>query len=71
MVGKFGPDYAKTLRQNRRRVGRRWHVDEVFIRIRGTIQHLSRAVDQNGQVVDAWSRSGVIARLRNVSFGIC
>jgi transposase-like protein len=50
--GKFGPDYARRLRQNRRRVGRRWHVDEVFIRIRGTLHYLWRAVDQNGQVVD-------------------
>jgi transposase-like protein len=33
-------------------VGRRWHVDEAFIRIRGTIQYLWRAVDQNGHVVD-------------------
>jgi putative transposase len=27
-------------------------VDEVFIRINGTIHYLWRAVDQNGQVVD-------------------
>jgi putative transposase len=50
--GKFGPEYARTLRQHRCRVGRRWHVDEVFIRINGRIHYLWRAVDQNGQVVD-------------------
>jgi putative transposase len=50
--GKFGPDYARKLRQHRRQLGRRWHVDEVFIRINGTIHYLWRAVDQNGQVVD-------------------
>jgi putative transposase len=50
--GKFGPEYARRLRQHRRRVGGRWHVDEVFIRINGTIHYLWRAVDQNGQVVD-------------------
>jgi putative transposase len=30
--GKFGPEYARRLRHRRQRVGRRWHVDEVFIR---------------------------------------
>jgi len=35
-----------------RRLGRRWHVDEVFIRLNGTVQYLWRAVDQNGIVVD-------------------
>jgi putative transposase len=50
--GKFGAEYARTLRRHKPRVGRRWHVDEVFIRIGGTIHYLWRAVDQNGQVVD-------------------
>lgn len=50
--GKFGPEYARRLRPHKRRVSRCWHVDEVFIRINGTIHYLWRAVDQNGQVVD-------------------
>ena len=50
--GKFGRAYARRLRQHRCRVGRRWHVDEVFIRINGRIPYLWRAVDQNGQVLD-------------------
>jgi putative transposase len=50
--GKFGPGYARKLRQHKGRVGRRWHVDEVFIRINGTIHYLWRAVDHTGQIVD-------------------
>ena len=50
--GKFGPEYARTLRRHKSKIGRYWHVDEVFIRIGGTIHYLWRAVDQNGQVVD-------------------
>ena len=50
--GKFGPEYARRLHQHRCRVGRRWHVDEVFIRINGRIHYPWRAVDQNGQVLD-------------------
>jgi len=50
--GKFGPEYARNLRLHKRRVGRRWHVDEVFIRIKGTIHYLRRAVDHTGRIVD-------------------
>src|SRR5262245_31258710 len=49
---KFGPEFAKKLRHHRPRPGRRWHLDEVFVRINGTIHYLWRAVDQNGVVVD-------------------
>ena len=48
----MGPEFAKRLRPHRRRLGQRWFVDEVFIRINGTIHYLWRAVDQNGVVVD-------------------
>src|ERR1700733_2662305 len=41
--GKFGPEYARRLRKCRRPLGRRWHVDEVFIRINGTTHYLWRA----------------------------
>jgi putative transposase len=40
------------VRPCRRRLGRRWFVDEVFIRINGIIHYLWRAVDQDGVVVD-------------------
>jgi putative transposase len=50
--GKFGAQYAGRLRPHKRRLGRRWHVDEVFIRINGTTHYLWRAVDQNGEIVD-------------------
>jgi putative transposase len=50
--GKFGPEFAYKLRCRRRRLGRRWHVDEVFIRLNGVVHYLWRAVDQNGVVLD-------------------
>ena len=34
------------------RPGDKWHLDEVFIRINGTIHDLWRAVDQHGNVLD-------------------
>ncbi len=49
---KFGLDYARDLQ---RRLGRRgdiWHLDELFVNIRGTRHYLWRAVDQDGDVID-------------------
>ena len=34
------------------RPGGKWHLDEVFIRIRGKLHYLWRAVDQHGHVLD-------------------
>ena len=49
---KFGQAYANQLRRRRAQPGDRWHLDEVFIRINGTIHYLWRAVDQHGDVLD-------------------
>jgi putative transposase len=34
------------------RIGSKWHLDEVFIKINGVQHYLWRAVDQNGLVID-------------------
>jgi len=49
---KFGQSVANRLRRRRPRPGDKWHLDEVFIRIRGEVHHLWRAVDQDGVVLD-------------------
>jgi putative transposase len=49
---KFGLDFAAKLRRRRPKPGDTWHLDEVFIRINGTLHYLWRAVDQNGVVLD-------------------
>ena len=49
---KFGADFAKGLRRRRPRPGDKWHLDEVFVRIRGELHSLWRAVDQDGIVLD-------------------
>jgi putative transposase len=49
---KFGQSFANGLRRRRPRPGDKWHLDEVFIRIRGELHYLWRAVDQNGVVLD-------------------
>ena len=49
---KFGADFARRLRRRRPQPGDTWHLDEVFIRIRGVLHYLWRAVDQHGVVLD-------------------
>ena len=49
---KFGQSYAKRLGARRGRLGDRWHLDEVFLKIQGKLQYLWRAVDQDGDVLD-------------------
>src|SRR5271154_1566222 len=49
---KFGLDYAQRLKRREGRLGDRWHLDEVFIRINGQLLYLWRAVDQDGDVID-------------------
>ena len=49
---KFGAAYAAGLRRRRPRVGDKWHLDEVFIKVNGARQYLWRAMDQDGNVLD-------------------
>jgi len=49
---RFGRLFANALKRRRPRPGDKWFMDEVFIRIRGKLHHLWRAVDQDGHVLD-------------------
>jgi putative transposase len=49
---KFAAGFADKLRRRRPRPGDKWYMDEVFIRIRGELHYLWRAVDQDGIVLD-------------------
>jgi putative transposase len=49
---KFGALYAAQLRKGRPRIGSKWHLDEVFLKMNGVQHYLWRAVDQNGVTID-------------------
>jgi putative transposase len=56
---RFGPIFAAEIRRKRARPLQawsqwRWHLDEVFVRINGKTQYLWRAVDQEGEVLEAY-----------------
>ncbi|MEV7960089.1 IS6 family transposase [Streptomyces sp. NPDC088141] len=54
---KFGQAYADGLRRRWPRLGDKWHLDEVFIKVNGELKYLWRAVDQDGNVLDILVRN--------------
>jgi transposase-like protein len=51
-VSAFGPKIARRLRAQRPAPHRRWHLDEMFVRIGGRQMYLWRAVDAEGEVLE-------------------
>jgi putative transposase len=49
---KFGQQFANRIRRRLPRVGDKWHLDEVVLKIAGVKHWLWRAVDQTGIVLD-------------------
>jgi putative transposase len=54
---KFGQTFANAIRRRLPRVGDKWHLDEVVIKIAGKTHWLWRAVDQHGIVLDVLVQS--------------
>jgi len=55
---RFGPLFAQSIRKQRVQSGSysywAWHLDEVFVRINGELHYLWRAVDHEGEVLEAY-----------------
>src|SRR6201995_1548629 len=49
---KFGQPFANRIRRRLPRIGDKWHLDEVVLKIAGVKHWLWRAVDQTGIVLD-------------------
>ena len=43
---KFGPEYARRLKRRQGRLGDTWHLDELFVNIRGEQHYLWRAAER-------------------------
>jgi transposase-like protein len=53
-VQRFLPLFGAAARRHRRPVGRKWWVDETYCAFQGRHAYIYRAIDQHGQVVDAY-----------------
>ena len=51
-VRKFGSVIARRLRLRRPRPSKRWHLEEMVVRIAGRRMYLWRAVDHEGEILD-------------------
>jgi transposase-like protein len=51
-VIRLVPLLDKAFRRHKRSVGRRWRMDETYIKIKGQWKYLYRAVDTTGQTID-------------------
>jgi transposase-like protein len=51
-VIKLLPLFEKAFRKHKRPVGRRWRMDETYIKVKGQWKYLYRAVDKEGNTVD-------------------
>src|SRR5579863_6868854 len=49
---KFGAGFAQRVKAARRKLGSTWHLDEMFITLRGEPYLLWRAVDEHGVELD-------------------
>ena len=49
---RFGRLFANSLKRRRPKLGDKWSMDEMFMRISGKTHSLWRAVDQHGHVLD-------------------
>ena len=53
-VRAFTPRFIDAARRHRSPVGRRWRVDETYLKIGGRWRYLFRAIDEQGQIVDVY-----------------
>ena len=56
---RFGPMFAGDIRLQRVRRMRgfrhwRWHLDEMYVKLNGEMAYLSRAVDQEGEILESY-----------------
>ncbi|TBL57372.1 IS6 family transposase [Hafnia paralvei] len=68
-VIRLVPLLNKAPRRHKRSVGRRWRMDETYIKVRGQWKYLYRAVDTAGQTIDflltaKWDAAAVLRFLR-------
>lgn len=51
-VYKFMPEIEIQMRKRKKVVGKRWRMDETYIKVKGVWRYLYRAVDKNGNTID-------------------
>ncbi len=56
-VYKFMPEIEFQMRKRKKIVGKRWRMDEMYIKVKGVWHYLYRAVDRDGHTIDLVQQS--------------
>ena len=51
-VVHYAPRIERAFRNNKKRAGDRWRLDETYVKIKGEWKYLYRAVDKQGNIID-------------------
>ena len=51
-INKFSPQIEKLVRQRKKRTGKKWRMDETYVKVKGKWKYLYRAVDEYGHTID-------------------
>jgi transposase-like protein len=62
-VVKYSPQIIRKAMHKKMTVGKRWRIDETYIKIRGKDAYLFRAVDKAGNTVDFYVSENVTLKL--------
>src|SRR5713226_729832 len=68
---KFGKGFAHRVKAARRKPGSTWHLDEMFVTLRGEPHLLWRAVDEHGAELDILLQKRREKPQPNVSSSVC
>jgi transposase-like protein len=67
----FGASYAAKLKRKRPKLGDKWFLDEVFLKINGAQHYLWRAVAQHGASLTFWYKRSATVLPLCASFASC
>ncbi len=67
-VRAFTSHFIDAARAHRSPVGRRWRIDETYLKIGGRWRYLYRAIDEHGQIVDVYLSDRRNAEAANTFF---
>ena len=51
-VNKFSPQIDTIVKKKRKPTGKKWRLDETYVKVKGKWKYLYRAVDEDGQTLD-------------------
>jgi putative transposase len=53
-VIRYSPELLERFSRRKRAVGRQWHINETYIKVRGRSMYLYRTIDSHGDTVEFW-----------------